>query len=42
MLVMYRDDVFNEPRKHGLDKTAEKQMENSSESWVFKTNRVSI
>lgn len=42
MLVMYKDDVLNEPRKHGLDKTAEKQMENSLESCVFKTHSLSL
>lgn len=42
MLVSYRDDVLSEPRKHGLDKTAEKQMEKSLENWVFKTHGLSL
>lgn len=41
-MVMYRDDVPSEPRKHGLDKTAEKQREKSLESWVFKTHSLSL
>lgn len=42
MLVMYRDDILNEPRKHELDKTAEKQMENSLENWVYRTHGLSL
>lgn len=42
MLVMYRDDVLNEPKKHGLDKIDEKQMKNSLESWVFKPHSLSL
>lgn len=42
MLVMYSDDILNEPRNHGLDKTAEKQMENSLENWVYRTHGLSL
>lgn len=35
MLLRYRDDILNKPRKHGLDKTTEKQMESLVEKWIY-------
>lgn len=34
MLLMYRDHIPKEPRKHDLDKTTEKQMENLLKIWI--------